>query len=638
MVKLSVVININSKDNLENTLISLCNQSFKDFEVIYIGKNNILKLMRKYQDKFPAKMILKKGSSFFNTGFEESDGEYISFINSGDVFKDKDAFKKINESIGNNNPDMISFDNQNTLIPPNKYKNSIYYNKNIFKSDLKCNVDDLKNRSGNVFLSQMLSQTNKIALINTDFDSMALKTDYKQIDDYFNSYKLVLNNLSNSDFDDVIYQFREDLLDFIDELGIDKLDTIIKSIEVNFKDYPEILRNFKEYLYFKYKDDSKFKNRVQLEKNPQKPRISVLIPVYNAEEYLNESITSLLNQTLDDFELICVNDGSKDNSLDILNEFSKKDSRVKVFDKENGGCGSARNRALDEAKGEYIYFFNPDDLVPANTLEEAYKSAVFNLVDMVIFKANIFDENGISDEEIFFKLYKNLKQKDYERFTFTYKDIDDFVVGGGFAPWSKLYKKEFLDSYDDFRFDTGMAFDDVPFHVKSMIRAKRLAYVNKILYHYRVDNANSVNSTSSNGFDIFKVIDIVKDFLIKEGVFDEFEKRFYIFQINHTLAYIISTNSAEYYNIARDRFLKIEDYNVTKNREKYNLVVENPDYYEFKTKFFEMELNNFQNIYKRLKKENDKLKKENRKLRKENDKLFESRSWKITSPLRKIKK
>ena len=92
-------------------------------------------------------------------------------------------------------------------------------------------------------------------------------------------------------------------------------------------------------------------------------KISVVIPVYNVAEFLEEAISSLLNQTFEDFELICVNDGSKDNSLDILNDFAKKDSRVVVIDKENGGCGSARNRALDEAKGEYIYFFDPDDYI-----------------------------------------------------------------------------------------------------------------------------------------------------------------------------------------------------------------------------------------------------------------------------------
>ena len=100
------------------------------------------------------------------------------------------------------------------------------------------------------------------------------------------------------------------------------------------------------------------------------PKISVLIPVYNASEFLYDSIPSILNQTFSNIELVCVNDGSKDNSLEILNEFKAKDSRVKVIDKENGGCGSARNRALDEATGEYVYFFDPDDMLE-DTIRDA---------------------------------------------------------------------------------------------------------------------------------------------------------------------------------------------------------------------------------------------------------------------------
>ena len=115
-------------------------------------------------------------------------------------------------------------------------------------------------------------------------------------------------------------------------------------------------------------------------------KVSVIIPVYNAAEYLEESIGSVLNQTLEDIELICVNDGSKDNSLEMLNDFAKKDHRVKVIDKPNGGCGSARNKALDNATGEFIYFFDPDDYILENCFEELYNNAINNDTDLVMFK------------------------------------------------------------------------------------------------------------------------------------------------------------------------------------------------------------------------------------------------------------
>ena len=376
--------------------------------------------------------------------------------------------------------------------------------------------------------------------------------------------------------------------------------------------------------------------------------ISVLIPIYNAKNFLNDSIPSLLNQTFEDFELICVNDGSKDNSLEILNDFASKDSRVKVFDKENGGCGSARNFALENATGNYIYFFDPDDAIESNALELAYDNAVRNNSDMVIFKANTFDKNGMSDKDISFN-YISLKREEYDNVPFD--SIKRYALIGGFAPWSKLYKKEFLDSYDDFKFDLGIAFDDVPFHVKSILRAKRVSYINKVLYHYRVDNVNSVNSTASNGFDIFKILDIVENILKEENQFEDLKKVFYNFKVNHILIYIISTDSSEYFKMAQEEFKQIDSSFLgekTYHRCRYDLVLSCETFEEFKPKYealvLENEIKTYENRVKKLEKDNSKLRNENnllrkdiKSLKKETKQILNSKSWKITKPLRKIK-
>lgn len=370
-------------------------------------------------------------------------------------------------------------------------------------------------------------------------------------------------------------------------------------------------------------------------------KISVLIPVYNAKDFLYDSIPSLLNQTFTDIELICVNDGSKDNSLEILNKFSKEDNRVKVIDKENGGCGSARNMALSEANGEYVYFFDPDDKLEENALELAYESAVNNDSDLVIFKANSFDKNGMINKTIFFN-YTDIKKEDYGNVPS--EIIKPYALKRGYAPWSKLYKKEFLDAYDDFKFDLGLAFDDVPFHVKSILRSKNVSYINKVLYHYRVDNANSVNSTSSNGYDIFKIMDIVEDILKQENYFDDLKKDFYKFKVSHILIYIISTGSEEYFKMTKDEFSRINGDYLGKNtfiRRRFELVLESETLEEFKPKYeillLDNEVKKYEKKIKKLQKDNSKLKKENKKLKKENNDILNSRSWKITKPLRKIR-
>lgn len=114
-------------------------------------------------------------------------------------------------------------------------------------------------------------------------------------------------------------------------------------------------------------------------------KISVIVPVYNCEDYLEESIRSILNQTFNDIEVVCVDDGSTDNSLSILNKLSDDDSRLKVHTQENQGASVARNNALKKVSGDYIYFFDADDYLVADALEKAYNNAVNNNSDIVIF-------------------------------------------------------------------------------------------------------------------------------------------------------------------------------------------------------------------------------------------------------------
>ena len=177
-----------------------------------------------------------------------------------------------------------------------------------------------------------------------------------------------------------------------------------------------------------------------------------------------------------------------------------------------------------------------------------------------------------------------------------------------------------------------------------MVRAKKISFVNKILYHYRVDNVNSVNSTASNGFDIFKIIDIVENILRSENRFEDLKKEFYVFQVTHILIYIISTDSDEYFRTAREIFSKInrkciEDKKILAQR--FDLVLKYEDFDEFKKEYqifmLNYEISRLERKSRKLKSENAKLKKENNKLKKENDKILSSRSWKITEPLRKIR-
>ena len=120
--------------------------------------------------------------------------------------------------------------------------------------------------------------------------------------------------------------------------------------------------------------------------------ISVIIPVYNVEKYIEDSLNSVLNQSFKDIEVICVDDESTDNSLRILNEFEARDKRVKVISQKNKGNGGARNTGLKHASGDYVYFLDADDLLFENALEKMYRNAKSNQSDLVIFKITRFYE------------------------------------------------------------------------------------------------------------------------------------------------------------------------------------------------------------------------------------------------------
>ena len=238
-----------------------------------------------------------------------------------------------------------------------------------------------------------------------------------------------------------------------------------------------------EYYASKYSGNIEMLNKLDLLKNP---KISVVVPVYNAEPFLKEAMESVLNQTFANFEMVCVNDGSTDNSLEMLNVFASNDERVKVISKPNGGCGSARNMGIDNANGEYIYFFDPDDYIEVETFEKLYKKAQQNDSDIVICNFIQFRDSE-SNYKTGFSFEKDLPNVDLSNYVCDYQGVKKYILNSYFAPWFKLYKKEFIEK-NHFRFDLGIAFDDVPFHVKTMLKASKISFVPECFYHYRLSN------------------------------------------------------------------------------------------------------------------------------------------------------
>lgn len=223
--------------------------------------------------------------------------------------------------------------------------------------------------------------------------------------------------------------------------------------------------------------------------------ISIIIPVYNVAPYLRRCLDSILAQTLKDFEVIAVNDGSDDDSLAILKEYQAKDERIKVFCQENKGLSAARNTGLREANGRYISFIDSDDFVAPEFLECLYEGLIRNKADIAG-----CDFLKIKNPKDIFKPLSKPKEKIFDDALATLLDKRNFIH---FNVWNKLYKREMLDGV---WFYEGIYYEDWVFNVMVFVRAGRFVWIRDALYGYRI----SFNSIMRSSFNQKKFDDYIK--------------------------------------------------------------------------------------------------------------------------------
>lgn len=236
------------------------------------------------------------------------------------------------------------------------------------------------------------------------------------------------------------------------------------------------------------------------------PLISVIVPVYNTSAYLSECLQSIVSQTFQNIEIICVNDGSTDDSLQILQNFAANDKRIKIISQPNRGLSAARNAGLRLAKGRYVMFVDSDDSLLPHALVTAFKAAAGNRSDITVF--------GYLPRWVPQKLSERYAMP--ENRTFSCKDITDRIFGY-WSVWSKIYSNAFIRR-NKLSFPEGLVFEDVWFHSCSMLLAKKISLINDRLYNYRTDNAASIMHTaskSSKAFDIISVFVMTGDFILQ---------------------------------------------------------------------------------------------------------------------------
>lgn len=251
------------------------------------------------------------------------------------------------------------------------------------------------------------------------------------------------------------------------------------------------------------------------------PLVSVIMPVYNVEKYLEQAMDSLLNQSMKHIEIIAVDDGSTDNSLEILKRYASIDKRVKVFTQKNQYAGVARNVGLSKARGEYVLFLDSDDFFEMDLVKETYYTAKLNKADIVMFGANYYDETTK-------KVWKGkwLLNTRYapKKQPFSYKDCPDTIYQISIeCPWTKLFRRQFI-------LDTKLQFqdlfnaNDVFFVTSAIAMAQRIVTYDKQFVNYRVGLKNNLQSSSKRCF--YEALLAWHDKLIEIGCFDEVRRSY----------------------------------------------------------------------------------------------------------------
>ncbi|WP_353067113.1 glycosyltransferase family 2 protein [Arcanobacterium hippocoleae] len=225
------------------------------------------------------------------------------------------------------------------------------------------------------------------------------------------------------------------------------------------------------------------------------PLISVIIPVHNTEKYLAQCLDTIFIQTIQDFEIICVNDGSTDSSADILNRYQKIDPRLQVYQTDNVGVSQARNIALDNATGEYIVFIDSDDFVDPQLFAKTIAHAEKTKSDIVIFDYFLYSQpSGALDTYRDQELYRKLNG---EIFSLATRPAMIQFMG----IWDRIFRRSFIEEHQ-FRFLPDHIYEDAIFSVEAMLKCQRVSLLAEHLYYYRRGVSGSI--TFDEGKNNFK--------------------------------------------------------------------------------------------------------------------------------------
>ncbi|MCD8190924.1 MAG: glycosyltransferase [Clostridiales bacterium] len=385
----------------------------------------------------------------------------------------------------------------------------------------------------------------------------------------------------------------------------------------------------------------------------QRIKVSVIMPVYNAEQYLRQTLDSLLVRNETQFELICVDDGSTDGSLDILREYEAKDFRVRVITQANGGAGAARNNGMQYARGEYLSFLDADDFFEPDMLRRAYDRAHTWNTDITVFRCDQYLEQKDCFTSARYTINERLLPVEQP---FAGQEIqgDIFKAFVGWA-WDKVFRTEFVRE-NGLRFQEQRTTNDMLFVFSAIVKAQRITTMPQVLAHHR-RNSTSLSVTREESWDCFyHALCALRQQLKDWDLYDRFEQDFVNYSVHFTLWNVTSLRGSAYFKLHEKLTTRwAEDLGITAHRKSYfyhpdeyeklhRFLTSGPDEFLFQelddakaqaralqaeTAELKEEIAQLRKRNKRLGKRNDSLFEKNRALRAKNKELKKSTIWKV---------
>lgn len=250
--------------------------------------------------------------------------------------------------------------------------------------------------------------------------------------------------------------------------------------------------------------------------------ISIIVPIYNSEKYLNRCIDSLINQTKKNLEFILINDGSTDKTENIIKTY--KDERIKYFKNKNQGIGKTRNFGIEKAKGKYIMFLDSDDYLEIDACEKLFEKADEEKLDLVICD--------------YYKLYENGQREDIKLASFkntTLKNYPELLTEINLAPWNKIYKKDLIIK-NKISFVEDLKYEDAPFVAQCFDKANKIGKVDEMLNAYIIHGNSETTVRDERIFHILKIVEKIRLYFSKKEYMTEVLNQFMVRTItNYTI-------------------------------------------------------------------------------------------------------